>query len=148
MEGLWKTLDTGLHPPESRSFQVARWWRILLAMQETQVQSLGQEGPLGEEMATHTSILVWKFPGQRSLGGCSSWSLKESDTTKHAGPAESCLITPTNTTLRMDYIPNKTIINLTHKLNYYYSPTIYTIILSDNKYGRRPGGGGTFPHCW
>ena len=30
--------------------------------QETQVQSLGQEDPLEEEMATHSSILVWKFP--------------------------------------------------------------------------------------
>ena len=29
-------------------------------MQETQVQSLGQEDPLEEEMATHSSILAWK----------------------------------------------------------------------------------------
>ena len=37
----------------------------LLAMQETQemrVQSLGQEDPLEEEMATHSSILAWKIP--------------------------------------------------------------------------------------
>ena len=35
------------------------------AMQETQemwVQSLGQEDPLEEEMATHSSILTWKIP--------------------------------------------------------------------------------------
>ena len=29
-------------------------------MQETQVQSLGQEDPLEEEMATHSSVLAWK----------------------------------------------------------------------------------------
>ena len=31
------------------------------AMQETQVRSLGQEDPLEEEMATHSSFLVWKI---------------------------------------------------------------------------------------
>ena len=31
-------------------------------MQETQVQSLGREGPLEEEMATHSNILAWKIP--------------------------------------------------------------------------------------
>ena len=31
-------------------------------MQETQVQSLGQEDPLKKEMATHSSILAWKIP--------------------------------------------------------------------------------------
>ena len=30
-------------------------------MQETQVQSLGEEGPLQKEMATHPSILAWKI---------------------------------------------------------------------------------------
>ena len=34
-------------------------------MQETQemwVRSLGQQNPLEEEMATHSSILAWKIP--------------------------------------------------------------------------------------
>ena len=31
-------------------------------MQETQVQSLGQEDPLEEEMATHSGILAYKLP--------------------------------------------------------------------------------------
>ena len=31
-------------------------------MQETWVQSWGQEDPLKEEMATHSGILVWKIP--------------------------------------------------------------------------------------
>ena len=37
----------------------------LPAMQETQemqVQFLGQEDPLEEEMAAHSSILAWKIP--------------------------------------------------------------------------------------
>ena len=31
-------------------------------LQETQVQSLGQEDPLEKEMATHSSILAWRIP--------------------------------------------------------------------------------------
>ena len=38
-------------------------------MQEIQVQFLGQEDPLEEDMATHFSIPAGKFPGQRSLAG-------------------------------------------------------------------------------
>ena len=48
------------------------------AMQEKQVQSLGKEYPLEEEMATHSSILAWRMHGQRSLAGCSPWGHKES----------------------------------------------------------------------
>ena len=51
----------------------------LPAMQDTWVQFLGREDPLEEEMATHSSILAWKTPGQRSLSGYSPWDLKESD---------------------------------------------------------------------
>ena len=32
------------------------------AMQETQVQTLGQEGPMKKGMATHSSILGWRIP--------------------------------------------------------------------------------------
>ena len=32
------------------------------AMWETRVLSLGQEDPLGKEMATHSSTLAWKIP--------------------------------------------------------------------------------------
>ena len=39
------------------------------AMHETQVQSLGWEDPLEEEMATHSSILAWEILRQRSLVG-------------------------------------------------------------------------------
>ena len=34
----------------------------LPAMEETWFQSLGQENPLENVMATHSSILAWKIP--------------------------------------------------------------------------------------
>ena len=43
----------------------------LPALQETQVQSLGQEDPPEKEMATHSSILAWEIPWKRSLAGYS-----------------------------------------------------------------------------
>ena len=36
------------------------------------VQSLGQEDPLGKEMATHSSILAWIIPGMEELGALQS----------------------------------------------------------------------------
>jgi len=48
------------------------------AMQETQVQSLGQEDPWEKGMAAHSSILTWESHGQRSLVGYSPWGCKES----------------------------------------------------------------------
>ena len=39
------------------------------AMQETQVQSLGQEDPLEKGMATHLSILAWKIPWTEEPSG-------------------------------------------------------------------------------
>ena len=38
-------------------------------MQEMWVQSLGREGPLEEEMATHSSVLAWRIPGTGEPGG-------------------------------------------------------------------------------
>ena len=37
-------------------------------LQEMWVRSLGQEGPLEEEMATHSSILAWKIPWTEEPG--------------------------------------------------------------------------------
>ena len=45
------------------------------------VQSLVQEDPLEEEMATHSSILAWEMPWTEEPGGYSPWARKESDTT-------------------------------------------------------------------
>ena len=42
------------------------------AMQETWVQSQGWEDPLEKEMATHSSILVWRIPWTEEPGGLQS----------------------------------------------------------------------------
>ena len=44
----------------------------LPAIQETNVQSLGQEDPLEKEMTIHSSILAWKIPWTEQLGGLQS----------------------------------------------------------------------------
>ena len=41
-------------------------------MQDTQVQSLGQEDPLEEEMATYSSIVAWRIPWSEEPGGLES----------------------------------------------------------------------------
>ena len=51
------------------------------------VRSLGQEDPLEEGMATHSSTLAWRIPWKRSLVGYIPRGRKESDMTesiKHA----------------------------------------------------------------
>ena len=40
----------------------------LPAVQETQVQSLGQEDPLEKGLATHSSILAWRIPQTEEPG--------------------------------------------------------------------------------
>ena len=47
----------------------------LPAMQETQVQSLGQEDP-EKKMATHSSILAWRIPWTKEYGGLQSMELQ------------------------------------------------------------------------
>ena len=49
------------------------------AKQETQVQSLGQEGPLEKEMATHSRILAWEIPWTEKPEGLQSMGSKKSD---------------------------------------------------------------------
>ena len=41
-------------------------------MQEMQVQPLGREDPLENEMATHSSILVWRIPWTEEPRGLQS----------------------------------------------------------------------------
>ena len=41
---------------------VAQTIKCLPAMWETRIRSLGQEGLLEKEMATHSSTLAWKIP--------------------------------------------------------------------------------------
>ena len=68
---------TYIRPPleRYRASQVALVVNNLLLMQEmqeTQVQSLGREDPLEEEMATHSRILAWKIPWTEEPGGLQS----------------------------------------------------------------------------
>ena len=48
---------------------MAQRGKSLPAMQETQVQSLGWENPLGKEMANYSSILAWKISWIEKPGG-------------------------------------------------------------------------------
>ena len=61
---------------------MAQTVKNLLAMQETQVQPLGQEGPLEKGMATHSSILAWRIPWAEEPGGPQSMSRKELNMTE------------------------------------------------------------------
>ena len=65
-----------------KNFLVAQRVKRLPAMQETWVQSLGQEDPLEKEMATTPVFLPGKSHGQRSLEDYSPWDHKELDTTE------------------------------------------------------------------
>ena len=55
---------------------VAQRVKCLPAIQETWVQSLGQEDPLEKEMATHCSTLAWKIPWTEKPGGLQSMGLQ------------------------------------------------------------------------
>ena len=44
----------------------------LPAVRETWVQSLGQENPLEEGLATHSGILAWRIPWTEEPGGLQS----------------------------------------------------------------------------
>ena len=57
---------------------MALWWRICLPVQDTWVWSLGQEGPLEKEMATHSSIPAWEILWTEEPGGLQSMGLQKS----------------------------------------------------------------------
>ena len=72
------------------AFQVAQWLRTLLPMQETQemrVQSPGEEDPLEEEMATHSSFLAWRIPWTEEPDWLQS---KGSQRVRHNGSDLAC----------------------------------------------------------
>ena len=51
-------------------------------MQETRVRSLGQEDPLGKEMAICSSILEWEIPWTEAPSRLLSMASQELDTTE------------------------------------------------------------------
>ena len=61
---------------------VAQTVKLLPAMKETRVQSLGWEALLEKELATHSSVLAWESQGWGSLVGCRLWGRTELDTTE------------------------------------------------------------------
>ena len=60
---------------------MVQWVKNPTVMQEMWVQSLGQEDPLKECMATHSSILAWRIPMNWWVH-VTPWGHKESDTTE------------------------------------------------------------------
>ena len=48
--------------------------------EETQVRSVGQEDPLEEEMATHSSILAWEIPWTEETAELQSMGSQKSRT--------------------------------------------------------------------
>ena len=74
---LWWYLSSGFDLPlGSRASLVAQVVKKPPAMQETRVQSLGQEDPLEKGMAAHSSILAWKIPWTEEPGGLQSMGLQ------------------------------------------------------------------------
>ena len=63
-------------PGDCQASLVAQTVKYLPAMQETWVQSPGREDPLEKEMATHSSILVWRIPWTEEPGGLQSRGLQ------------------------------------------------------------------------
>ena len=55
---------------------MAQMVKNLPEMQETWVQSLGQEDPLEKGMATHSSILAWRIPWTEEPDGLQSIGLQ------------------------------------------------------------------------
>ena len=54
------------------AFLMTKTVKNLYALQETQIQSLGQEDPLEKELATHSNIVVWRIPWTVEPGGLES----------------------------------------------------------------------------
>ena len=78
-----------LYFPRSYSIEAILWAspiaqlvKNLPAMQETWVRFLGWEDALEKEMATHSSILAWRFPWTEEPGRLLSMGSQESDMTE------------------------------------------------------------------
>ena len=113
---------------------VAQKVERLLAMQETQVQSLGWEDPLEKEMATHSSTLAWKIPWMeepRRLHGVAKSQTRLSDFTftfflnfRHENSRNSICI-PMSLSAKRDVLKS----NGEHLLHSRLHPTFYSAFL-------------------
>ena len=77
----WTTLYLQL-PINQNTSLVAQTVKGLLTMRETQLRSLGQEDPLEEEIATHSSTLALKIPWTEDRGRLQSMGLQRVDVTE------------------------------------------------------------------
>ena len=68
MERLGVWLSFREKADQGGAFLVAQRVKNPPEIQETQVQSLGQEDPLEKKMATHSSILAWRIPWTEEVG--------------------------------------------------------------------------------
>ena len=68
--GLWSSILGG------RGFPSGLVVKNLPAIRDTWVLSLGQEDPLEEGLATHSSILAWRIPWTEEPGGLQSMGLQ------------------------------------------------------------------------
>ena len=59
---------------------MAQTVKSLPAVQQTWVQSLGQEDPLEKGMASHSCVLAWRISWAEEPGGLQSLGHKELDT--------------------------------------------------------------------
>ena len=79
---------SGSSPREGIGYPLQYYWASLVAqlvknppaMWETWVQSLGWEDPLKESIATHSSILAWRFPMDRGAWGATGHGVTKSQT--------------------------------------------------------------------
>ena len=116
-------------------------------MRETRVQSLSREDPLEKEMATYSSTLAWKIHGRRSLGGCSPWGRRESDTTErlhfHFPTRKLADASRTGILLKSRYwkgivqkvlqlkpLPSQTYVELLHNLAWIWVPSAISSVQS------------------
>ena len=88
---LGKSSGEGIDHPLQYSWAslVVQMVKNLTAMWETWVRSLGWEGSLEEDMATHSSILAWRIPWTEQPGGQQSMGSQRVDTTERLSAAHS-----------------------------------------------------------
>ena len=68
---------------DSMEVSLSELWELVM-------DTLGQEDPLDEEMATHSSILAWGVPWREGPGGYSPWGYKDSVATEGLTFSLSC----------------------------------------------------------
>ena len=76
------------------------------AMQETRIQSLGQEDPLEKGMVTHSSILACRIPQTEELAGLQSMGLRRVGndwTTNTLDPIQTYIAKPVGTDIKTSW---------------------------------------------